>query len=85
LYDPEIIQAAKYGEDRCTAQELCHAMAKKKRMHGASFLTALTEDYQASGASDISGVSLEPEYPRGLDSDEQTTLGQVYARQIQSE
>ncbi len=53
LYDAETIQAAKYGEDACTAQEMAYRAAQKAARHGKQHLENLEADYKASGVQDI--------------------------------
>lgn len=57
LYDPELVQAAKYGENPCTAQELAYqaavAAATKAAGEGKAFLAAIATDTQASGAAAV--------------------------------
>ncbi len=53
LYDAETIQAAKYGEDACTAQEMAYRAAQKAAWQGKQHLENLEADYKASGVQDI--------------------------------
>ncbi len=53
LYDAETIQAAKYGEDACTAQEMAYRAAQKAARQGKQHLENLEADYKASGVQDI--------------------------------
>lgn len=54
LYDPELVQAAKYGENPCTAQELAYKAAvqaaQKAENDGKAFLAAMAADTQAAAA-----------------------------------
>lgn len=51
LYDPELVQAAKYGENPCTAQELAYqaavAAATKAAGEGKAFMAAMAADSKA--------------------------------------
>ncbi len=51
LYDPELVQAAKYGENPCTAQELAYKAAveaaAKAAGDGSAFLAAMAADSKA--------------------------------------
>ncbi len=68
LYDPELVQAAKYGENPCTAQELAYqaavAAATKAAGEGKAFMAAMAADTQAAAA-----VSAAPA-PAGKEPDE---------------
>ncbi len=54
LYDPELVQAAKYGEAPCTAQEMAYqaavAAATKAEGEGKAFMAAMAADTQAAAA-----------------------------------
>lgn len=53
LFDSETIQAAKYGEHPCTAQEMAYQAAQKAAQQGRIFLAALEADTAASGAQEV--------------------------------
>lgn len=54
LYDPELVRAAKYGENPCSAQELAYqaavAAATKEAGEGKAFLASMAADTQAAVA-----------------------------------
>lgn len=53
LYDADTVQAAKYGENACTAQEMTYRAAQKAAQQGKKFLEDLGDDAKASGAENI--------------------------------
>jgi len=53
LFDDETVNAAKYGEHACTAQEMTYRAAQKAAKQGGEFLKALKADADASGAQDV--------------------------------
>lgn len=57
VFDAETINAAKYGEHRCTAQEMVYAAAKKASQQGQKFLAALMADTSGSGAQDVGAAN----------------------------
>lgn len=57
MFDAETIQAAKYGEHPCTAQEMVYAAAQKASQQGGKFLAALMADTNGSGAQDVGAAS----------------------------
>lgn len=57
VFDAETIQAAKYGEHRCTAQEMVYAAAQKASQQGGKFLAALMADTMGSGAQDVGAAN----------------------------
>lgn len=70
LYDPALVQEAKYGENPCTAQELAYRAAveaaTKAAGEGKAFMAAMSADTQASGAAAVSSAPA----PTGNDPDE---------------
>ena len=57
LYDAETIQAAKYGENACTAQEMAYRAAQKAAQQGGTFLAALEADTAASGVQNVGAAN----------------------------
>lgn len=57
VFDAETINAAKYGEHRCTAQEMVYAAAQKASQQGGKFLAALMADTNGSGAQDVGAAN----------------------------
>lgn len=57
VFDAETINAAKYGEHRCTAQEMVYAAAQKASQQGQKFLAALMADTKGSGAQDVGAAN----------------------------
>lgn len=50
LYDPALVEAAKYRENPCTAQELAYRAAANAAGEGKAFLAAMSADAQAAAA-----------------------------------
>ena len=51
--DPQLVHDAKYGDNPCTAQELCFRVMQQSAASGQSFLTAYQQDGAASGAAQV--------------------------------
>lgn len=73
LYDYETVQAAKYGENACTAQEMAYRAAQKEASQGKSHLSALEGDTSASGAQEVGAAPSDPAggVPQGAKTPEQ--------------
>ncbi len=54
--DPQMVNDAKYGENPCTAQELCFRVMQRSAQSGQAFLKAYQEDGNASGAGAVSAA-----------------------------
>lgn len=57
LFDAETINAAKYGDHPCTAQEMVYQAAQKASQQGRKFLAALEADTAASGVQDVGAAN----------------------------
>lgn len=70
LYDPELVQAAKYGEDPCTAQELAYRAAVQAaasaESEGKAFLAAMRTDAKAATEVGAAPISEPPEDPENM-------------------
>lgn len=53
LFDPAMVQEAKYGEHPCTAEQLAYRAAKKAAKDGKKFLADLADDADESGANGV--------------------------------
>ena len=51
--DQQLVNDAKYGENRCTAQELCFRVMQQSAAAGQQFLTNYAADGAASGVQDV--------------------------------
>lgn len=56
LFDPTMVQEAKYGKTACDARELAFRAAKAAAAQGHEFLKNLEADNQASGAQGVEAV-----------------------------
>ena len=56
LFDPALVQEAKYGETACDARELAFRAAKAAAAQGHEFLKNLAADNSASGAQNVKAV-----------------------------
>lgn len=54
--DQQLVHDAKYGDNPCTAQELCYRVMQQSAAQGQSFLTAYAQDGKNSGAADVSAA-----------------------------
>lgn len=66
--DPQLVHDAKYGENPCTAQELCFRVMQQSAKSGQQFLANYTADGAASGAD---GVGAAPNSGAPVNQQEQ--------------
>lgn len=57
LFDAETINAAKYGDHPCTAQQMVYQVAQEASQQGRKFLAALEIDTNASGAQKVGAIN----------------------------
>lgn len=53
LFSDALVQEAKYGENRCSAQELAYRAAQAALQQGRNFLASMDEDAADSNADDV--------------------------------
>ena len=58
-FDPALVQAAKFGENPCTAAELAPKAAQIAARAGSKFLADAAEDAKASGADAVGAAPAE--------------------------
>ncbi len=63
LFDRDLVQAAKYGDDACSAEELSYRAAQKAAKNGQSFMANLKADANASNAHDVGAVPTTEDDP----------------------
>lgn len=66
--DPQLVHDAKYGENPCTAQELCFRVMQQSAAAGQQFMANYQTDGMASGAA---GVSAAPNSGAPVNKQEQ--------------
>ena len=54
--DQQLVHDAKYGENPCTAQELCFRVMQQSAASGQQFLANFQADGQQSGAANVSAA-----------------------------
>lgn len=53
LFDDSLVNAAKYGDDACTAQELAYRAAQQAAKDGKSFISGMKKDAEASNTDKV--------------------------------
>ena len=61
LFDTETVNAAKYGDKACTAQEMVYRAAQAAAKQGKKFLADLEADADDSGASGVGAAATKPD------------------------
>lgn len=63
LFPSDVVEAAKYGDHPCTAQEMAYQVAMNAAKSGGQFLAALMADTTGSGAQDVGAAPSTPAAP----------------------
>lgn len=84
LYSPETVQAAKYGDTACTAQEMAFRAAKEAAQSGQAFLGNLKKDAEASGTKAI-GATPAPDETGPLTPEQRRAQGKADAQAAKKE
>lgn len=82
-FDAQTIQAAKYGPDACTAQEMAYRAAQKAAKTGKSYLASMMSDTEDSGAQDVGAASASGEPAGGgLTPEQRMAKGRADAKAL---
>jgi ATP-dependent protease ClpP protease subunit len=84
LFDAETVNAAKYGENPCTAQEMTYRAAQEMAKTGKSFLNQMKAGYQEDGAGAVSSAPA-PEEDAPMTSEERKAAGAAMAAKLRGE
>ncbi len=82
LFDAETVNAAKYGENPCTAQEMTYRAAQEMAKAGKTFLNQMKADYQESGADDVTSAPASEEDDKPQTAEDRRAAGAAMARKL---
>lgn len=82
LYSDEIVNAAKYGETACTAQEMAYRAALENAKLGKTFMENAKADYKESGASKVTAAPSDPNKDKPMTNVDRVAAGKSAAARI---
>ena len=82
LFDAETVNAAKYGENPCTAQEMTYRAAQEMAKQGKTFMNQLQADYQESGAEGVSSAPASEEDDKPLTAEDRKAAGKAMSQKL---
>lgn len=85
LFDAETVNAAKYGENPCTAQEMTYRAAQEMAKTGKSFLNQMKAGYQEDGAGAVSAAPAPEEDAKAETAEDRKALGLAMAKKLSGE
>ena len=81
LFDAETVNAAKYGENPCTAQEMTYRAAQEMAKQGKTFLSQMQADYKESGADGVSSAPASEE-DKPMTAEDMKAAGAAMAKKL---
>ena len=82
VFDAETINAAKYGENPCTAQEMAFRAAQEMAKQGKTFLNQLQADYQESGADGVGAAPATGEEETPMTAEDRRAAGKAMSEKL---
>ena len=82
VFDAETINAAKYGENPCTAQEMAFRAAQEMAKQGKTFLNQMQADYQESGADGVTAAPASEEDSKPMTGADKKAAGAAMAKKL---
>ena len=80
LFDAEMVNAAKYGDNTCTAAELAYRVAQANAKQGKAFMNAAVADAKESGANEVTPAPAPEETPAVKSPEELVKAGLAAAK-----
>lgn len=85
LFDAETVNAAKYGENPCTAQEMTYRAAQEAAKAGKAFMSQLQADYKEDGADDVTSAPASEEDDKPMTDADKKAAGAAMAKKLRGE
>ena len=82
VFDAETINAAKYGENPCTAQEMTFRAAQEMAKQGKTFLNQMQADYRESGADGVKAAPASEEDNKPMTEADRKAAGAAMAKKL---
>ncbi len=82
VFDAETINAAKYGENPCTAQEMAFRAAQEMAKQGKTFLNQMQADYKESGADGVNAAPASEEDNKPMTEADRKAAGAAMAKKL---
>ena len=85
LYPDDVVNAAKYGENTCTAQEMAYRAAVENAKQGKKFMSDNQKDYKDSGAGDVGAAPASKETDKPQTNEDKMAAGEAMAKALRGE
>ncbi len=85
LFDAETVNAAKYGENPCTAQEMTYRAAQEAAKSGKAFMNQLQADYEEDGADEVTSAPASEADDKPMTGADMKAAGAAMAKKLRGE
>jgi hypothetical protein len=85
LYPDDVVNAAKYGENTCTAQEMAYRAAVENAKQGKKFMSDNQKDYKDSGAGEVGATPASEDDDKPQTNEDKMAAGEAMAKKLRGE
>lgn len=82
LFSDDVVNAAKYGENACTAQEMAYRAAVESAKQGKKFMSDVQKDYKDSGANDVGAAPSSEDDDKPMTNADKVAAGEAMANKL---
>ena len=82
LFSDDVVNAAKYGDNPCTAQEMAYRAAVESAKQGKQFMSDVRKDYKESGADDVEAAPASEEDDKPMTNADKEAHGEAMAKKL---
>lgn len=82
LFGDDVVNAAKYGDNPCTAQEMAYRAAVDAAKQGKNFMADVQKDYKESGANDVGAAPSSEDDDKPMTNADRQAAGEAMAAKL---
>ena len=82
LFSDDVVNAAKYGDNPCTAQEMAYRAALESAKQGSKFMSDVQKDYKDSGAGNVGSAPGSEDDDKPMTNAEKQAAGEAMAKKL---
>ena len=82
LFSDDVVNAAKYGDSPCTAQEMAYRAAVESAKQGKKFMSDVQKDYKDSGANDVGAAPSSEDEDKPMTNADKEAAGEAMANKL---
>lgn len=81
-FNDEIVNAAKYGDNPCSAAEMAYRAALENAKQGKKFMSDVQKDYKDSGANDVGAAPSSEDDDKPMTNADKEAAGEAMANKL---